>query len=407
MKGIIGNGLRTYLAIQNGFDVPDYLGSKSTFTLGKFWGHCGRILRVGDVLKLNCADDSTLASQLSPLLSELIPSYPSHWEIGVLSGPHGAPDFFTDDDMEMFFSTDWQVHYNSTRTGIRLIGAKPQWARKDGGEAGLHPSNIHDNAYAVGAIDFTGDMPIILGVDEPSLGGFVCPATIALAELWKIGQLKPSDTVRLIGITHEQALQQKLIQDRQISTLQIQNSIHNSITSNITLGCDSSLNRRSLSQEAILHQISASPNQIAVNYRRSGDDNVLIEYGEMIVDLNLRFRVHALMEWVQKNITQGILDLTPGIRSLQIHYDNQILALEKLLERLIVAETELPAIADIEVPTRIVHLPLSWDDASTQVAIEKYMRSVNPKAPWCPSNIEFIRRINGLESIEKVKEILF
>ena len=80
-----------------------------------------------------------------------------------------------------FFATDWQVHYNSSRTGVRLIGPKPQWARHDGGEAGLHPSNIHDNAYAVGAIDFTGDMPVILGPDGPSLGGFVCPATVALA----------------------------------------------------------------------------------------------------------------------------------------------------------------------------------------------------------------------------------
>ena len=64
------------------------------------------------------------------------------------------------------------------RTGVRLIGPKPQWARRDGGEAGLHPSNIHDNAYAIGTIDFTGDMPIILGPDGPSLGGFVCPATV-------------------------------------------------------------------------------------------------------------------------------------------------------------------------------------------------------------------------------------
>ena len=70
------------------------------------------------------------------------------------------------------------MHYNSSRTGVRLIGPKPQWARSDGGEAGLHPSNIHDNAYAIGAIDFTGDMPIILGPDGPSLGGFVCPAVV-------------------------------------------------------------------------------------------------------------------------------------------------------------------------------------------------------------------------------------
>ncbi len=53
---------------------------------------------------------------------------------------------------------------------------------------------------------------------------------------------------------------------------------------------------------------------------------------------------------------------------------------------------------DIEVPSRIVHLPLSWDDPATQLAIRKYMQSVRPDAPWCPSNIEFIRRINGLES---------
>ncbi len=60
---------------------------------------------------------------------------------------------------------------------------------RDGGEAGLHPSNIHDNAYAIGTIDFTGDMPIILGPDGPSLGGFVCPAVMIQADLWKIGQL--------------------------------------------------------------------------------------------------------------------------------------------------------------------------------------------------------------------------
>ena len=83
---------------------------------------------------------------------------------------------------------------------MRLIGPKPRWARSDGGEAGLHPSNIHDNAYAIGAIDFTGDMPIILGPDGPSLGGFVCPAVIARDDLWKIGQLKPGDSVRFVAI---------------------------------------------------------------------------------------------------------------------------------------------------------------------------------------------------------------
>ncbi len=110
----------------------------------------------------------------------------------MLYGPHGAPDFFTPDYIDTFFAADWEVHYNSNPTGIRLIGPKPGWARADGGEAGLHPSNIHDNAYAIGTIDFTGDMPVILGPDGPSLGGFVCPVTIAQAELWKMGNCGPA-----------------------------------------------------------------------------------------------------------------------------------------------------------------------------------------------------------------------
>ena len=104
---------------------------------------------------------------------------------------------------EMLFSTDWKVHYQSDRTGVRLIGPKPVWARPDGGEAGLHPSNIHDNAYAIGAVDFTGDMPVILGPDGPSLGGFVCPAVVVKGELWKLVQLKPGDTVFIPrGVVH-------------------------------------------------------------------------------------------------------------------------------------------------------------------------------------------------------------
>lgn len=161
----------------------------------------------------------------------------------------------------------------------------------------------------------------------------------------------------------------------------------------------------------ILHCIPESAQQVQVVYRQSGDKNLLVEYGPPVLDLNLRFRVHALMEWVQHTIDagrlKGIVDLTPGIRSLQIHFDSHVLPRVTLLDRLIAAEKKLPAIEDMEVPTRIVHLPLSWDDAATRLAIVKYMQSVRNDAPWCPSNIEFIRRINGLDSIETVQRILF
>jgi urea carboxylase len=92
---------------------------------------------------------------------------------------------------------------------------------------------------------------------------------------------------------------------------------------------------------------------------------------------------------------------------LQIHYDSRRLPESKLLDALAAAEQELPPIDDVVVPTRVVHLPLSWDDPETQLAIQKYAQLVRKDAPWCPSNIEFIRRINGLGSTEDVKRIVF
>jgi urea carboxylase len=70
-------------------------------------------------------------------------------------------------------------------------------------------------------------------------------------------------------------------------------------------------------------------------------------------------------------------------------------------------ERRIPDSDDLVVPSRVVHLPLSWDDPATQLAIRKYMQGVRPDAPWCPSNIEFIRRINGLPSVEAVRRIVF
>ncbi len=162
---LTGAGLRAYLAVRGGFDVPEYLGSRSTFTLGGFGGHAGRALAAGDVLRLSQEPPSE-----RPLHVAAAPEITRSWTVRVLPGPHGAPDFFTPADIAMIGGVEWKVHYNSNRTGVRLVGPRPEWARRDGGEAGLHPSNIHDNAYAVGAVDFTGDMPIILGPDGPSLG---------------------------------------------------------------------------------------------------------------------------------------------------------------------------------------------------------------------------------------------
>jgi urea carboxylase len=113
------------------------------------------------------------------------------------------------------------------------------------------------------------------------------------------------------------------------------------------------------------------------------------------------------MTWVADHQVEGIVDLTPGIRSLQVHVDGRALDVPCALDLVRQAEDELPDLADLVVPSRVVHLPLSWDDPATLDATERYMRTVRDDAPWCPHNLEFIRRINGLDSIDDVHRIVF
>jgi urea carboxylase len=126
-----------------------------------------------------------------------------------------------------------------------------------------------------------------------------------------------------------------------------------------------------------------------------------------VLDLELRLRIHALLLDLQALALPGVIDLTPGIRSLQVHYDSRRLTQADLLAALIAAEERLGGLDDFEIPSRVVHLPLSWKDPAIYQTIDKYMQAVRDDAPWCPDNIEFIRRVNGLESIDDVQRIVF
>ncbi len=381
---IAGAGARSYLCVRGGLDVPDYLGSKSTFTLGQFGGHGGRALRAGDVLHIAALADRS-AGQRVP--DEQIEPLADVRRIRVIYGPHGAPEYFTEGYIDTFFATDWEVHFNSSRTGVRLIGPKPEWVRADGGEAGLHPSNIHDNPYAIGAVDFTGDMPVILGPDGPSLGGFVCPVTIIEADLWQLGQLKAGDKVRFSPVSLEMA--RALICER----------------SRPALSCSYNDACSVLLASPVVLDIGQDDKRLVA--RLSGDTHVLLEIGAPELDLVLRFRGHALMQALEGKALPGVIDLTPGIRSLQVHYQPEQLPLEQLLDIVAGEWDAVCAAGDLQVPSRIVHLPLSWDDPACQLAIEKYMTTVRKDAPWCPSNLEFIRRINDLPNLDEVQRTVF
>ncbi|MDP3551208.1 MAG: urea carboxylase [Novosphingobium sp.] len=381
-----GGGMRGYLLIAGGLDLAPYLGSCSTFELGQFGGHAARRLVAGDVLHLSGA----ATSNETPAIP--LPALPTDWSLRVLYGPHGSPDFFTDDDIDMIVAADWQVHYNSNRTGVRLVGPKPEWARRDGGEAGLHPSNIHDNPYAIGAVDFTGDMPIILGPDGPSLGGFVCPFVVIAADLWKVGQLSAGDKLRFVPVTMAEAT---------AATAAQKALLLNGTKTPPSRTCAVA------TQTPVLADLPEGPTRPRTVYRQQGDRNILVEYGPIVLDIEMRIRVHALMTELERMALPGVIDIVPGIRSLQLHFDGEALDQAAALAALIAAEERLGDLEDFAIPSRIVHLPLSWRDPATLETIEKYMGAVRDDAPWCPDNIEFIRRINGLPDVAAVENLIF
>ncbi|WLI78475.1 urea carboxylase [Kosakonia sp. H02] len=386
MGDISGDGVRSYLCLRGGFCVPEYLGSKSTFTLGQFGGHAGRALRTGDVLHLAALENEAVEAALPQALRT---TFDAVRELRVIYGPHGAPEYFTQASVTTFFATDWEVHFNSSRTGVRLIGPKPEWARDSGGEAGLHPSNIHDNPYAIGAVDFTGDMPVILGPDGPSLGGFVCPVTVIEADLHKVGQLKAGDKVRFVPVDIATARRLAQAQTQQIATLSL---------------VDIAWQPAALVSPVVLTCGDADKRLVA---RLSGDTHLLLEIGEPELDLVLRFRAHALMQALEALALPGVIDLTPGIRSLQVHYQPESVSLAQLLEIVAGLWQTVCERQNLDVPSRVVWLPLSWDDPACQKAIDKYMTTVRRDAPWCPSNLEFIRRINDLANIDEVYKTVF
>jgi allophanate hydrolase subunit 2 len=185
--------------------VPLLFGSRATYTMGALGGLDGRPLQQGDRLSLGDGAGNGGGRRLAAAAR---PPYSREWEVRAMRGPQAAPDYLTEGDVETLFGRPWPVDPNSNRTGIRLESHKFEWARRSGGIAGGHPSNILDNSYPVGAINVNGDLPVILGPDGPTAGGFVVAATVIHADFWMIGQFRPvGDTVRFREVSLDEAVE--------------------------------------------------------------------------------------------------------------------------------------------------------------------------------------------------------
>lgn len=209
------NGFRQYLAVAGGVNADEYLGSKSTAVYGGFGGIEGRALKREDIITFGKPSKSLEDLEGRTVKKELKPTYRQRWEMRAIPGPNGAPDFFTEEGMELFFTATYKAQLICDRSGIRLDGPKPIF-NAERAAAGGHPSNITDHGYpGPGCLNISGDTPIILPREGPTSGGYVCALSIIYVDQWMMGQIVPGrDEVKFTYCTLDEAIELRKEQNK-------------------------------------------------------------------------------------------------------------------------------------------------------------------------------------------------
>lgn len=176
-----------YLGFSGGLDLPESLGSRSTFLRGGFGGLEGRALRAGDTLRCGATEGGDVFAP--PFLHEAGP-------IRFIPGPQ--EENFTPEALKNFVSSPWRVGADSDRMGLRLIG--PRLAHSAKG------ANIVSDGATPGAIQIPGDgQPIVLRADSQTSGGYAKIGCAISVDLPKLAHLAPGDFLGFTPVDHAEA----------------------------------------------------------------------------------------------------------------------------------------------------------------------------------------------------------
>lgn len=199
-------GCRSYLAVAGGIDVPEVMGSRSTYVKSRLGGLEGRPLRSGDRLRAGETRGEISAKKLPP---QYIPEYQAENELRVILGPQD--DYFTEKGIQTFLHSEYMISIQADRMGCRLEG--PPIEHKAG-------ADIISDGVLPGAVQVPGDgLPIILLADRQTTGGYVKIAIVSTVDLPKLAQAEPGDRVRFLQVTEEEAYQLLREYDRTIDAL--------------------------------------------------------------------------------------------------------------------------------------------------------------------------------------------
>ncbi|KAF2084687.1 hypothetical protein K490DRAFT_75644 [Saccharata proteae CBS 121410] len=398
-------GCRSYLVIHGGLPaVAEYFGSKSTSPAVGLGGYQGRQLAPGDLLSVVSDIPEEMTTELS-VPDHLRPEYTNDWKIKAMVGPHDV-GYLLPEDIEMIYNTIWKVSHNASRSGIRLIGPVPKWARKDGGEGGAHPSNLVEYGYPLGTLNWTGDDPCIFPVDCPNFGGFVSSTTIIRADWWKMGQIKAGDTMQYERVSLEDAIAARYLAEDFLKSIETAIKSGDGLENVRTLDTQSKA-PSTLSGDwgsSIIGSVPEDPehNLPPVTYRQGGDDHIIVEYGRENFDLNHRCRVTALENHIRSSSTpssirRALINTVGCCTTLNLFYDaTKLDSRAALLTHLQSLEQQLGDLSNTKIPTRRFRLPISFESAAQTLATKRYMETQRPHAPYLPDNLAFVARNNGI-----------
>ena len=157
---------------------------------------------------------------------------------------------------------------------------------------------------------------------------------------------------------------------------------------------------------AIIEQVPAVAGKPSITYRQAGDRAVLVEYGEMEFDLRLNFFVIAVDAALRAGPPEGFVESAPGFRSILVAYEPDGLDVIGLVAHLGALHDGLPAQRELEIPSRLIRLPIAFDDSQSTQAVERYAHSIRKDAPNCEggNNIDYVVSCNGLSGRDEVYE---
>jgi biotin-dependent carboxylase-like uncharacterized protein len=211
--GMITSGARPYVAVSGGVEVPEYLGSRSTYTLIGLGGHEGRKLADGDELPLGEAAGGRAGTRVP---EDLVPEFGSDIEVRTVVGLCSYR--LTEKALDSFVETPWKVTKDADRVGYRLRGGTLDFVeREQPFGAGSDPANVVDLGYPIGSVQVPGgDEPIVLLGDAVTGGGYATIGTVVSVDRDLFGQARTGDTVRFRPVDVDEALAARADRARQL-----------------------------------------------------------------------------------------------------------------------------------------------------------------------------------------------